>query len=58
VSAVGLFAVGLVVTLIVCAALGLLVYGAILDGRDAAEHNADEVLQQPPRIVAGRRPAA
>jgi hypothetical protein len=58
VSAVGLFAVGLVVTLIVCAALGLLVYGAILDGRDAAEHNADEALQQPPRIVAGRRPAA
>ena len=57
-SAVGLFAMGLVVTLIVCAALGLLVYGAILDGRDAAEHDADEAPQQPPRIVAGHRPAA
>ena len=57
-SAVGLFAMGVVVTLIVCAALGLLVYGAILDGRYAAEHNADEAPQQPPRIVAGHRPAA
>jgi len=57
-NAVGLFAMGLVVTLIVCAALGLLVYGAILDGRYAAEHKADEAPQQPPRIVAGHRPAA
>lgn len=57
-SAVGLFAMGLMVTLIVCVALGLLVYGAILDGRYAAEHNADEAHQQPPRIVAGHRPAA
>ncbi|MGZ4291266.1 MAG: hypothetical protein ACXVFF_14905 [Gaiellaceae bacterium] len=57
-SAVGLFAMGLVVTLVVCAALGLLVYGAILDGRYAAEHNADEAPQRPPRIVAGHRPAA
>ena len=57
-SAVGLFAMGLVVTLIVCVALGLLVYGAILDGRYAAEHNTDEAPQQPPRIVAGHRPAA
>jgi hypothetical protein len=46
------------VTLIVCAALGLLVYGAILDGRYAAEHKADEAPQQPPRIVPGHRPAA
>ena len=57
-NTVGLFAIGVVVTLIVGAALGLLVYGAILDGRDAAEHNADEAPQQPPRIVAGHRPAA
>ena len=57
-NAVALFAMGLVVTLIVCAALGLLVYGAILDGRYAAEHSADEAPQQPPRIVAGHRPAA
>ena len=45
-------------TLIAGAALGLLVYGAILDGRYAAEHKADEAPQQPPRIVAGHRPAA
>jgi len=25
---------------------------------DRLEHNADEALQQPPRIVAGHRPAA
>ena len=56
-SAVGLFAMGLVVTLIVSVALGLLVYGAILDGRDEAGRKAEENLQ-PPRIVAGRRPAA
>ncbi len=32
-SNIGLFAVGTVVTLLVVAALGLLVWGAILDGR-------------------------
>jgi hypothetical protein len=57
-NTVGLFAIGVVVTLIVAAALGLLVYGAILDGRYAAEHKADEAPQQPPRIVPGNRPAA
>ena len=57
-NTVGLFAVGVVVTLIVAAALGLLVYGAILDGRYAAEHDAGEASQQPPRIVPGHRPAA
>jgi len=57
-SAVGLFAMGLVVTLIVGAALGLLVYGAILESRDAAERRADEALRQSPRVVAGHRPAA
>lgn len=57
-NTVGLFAIGLTVTLIVGAALGLLVYGAILDGRYAAEHNADEAPQQPLHIVAGHRPAA
>jgi uncharacterized surface protein with fasciclin (FAS1) repeats len=35
-SAVGLFVVGLLVTMIVAAALALLIYAAILDGRDAA----------------------
>jgi hypothetical protein len=58
VNAVGLFAIGLVVTLIVGVALGLLVYGAILDGRYAAEHDGGEASQQPPRVVAGHRPAA
>ena len=57
-NTVGLFAMGVVVTLIVGAALGLLLYGAILDGRYAAEQNVDEKPQQPPLIVAGRRPAA
>ena len=57
-NAVGLFAIGVVVTLIVGAALGLLVYGAILDGRYAAERKADEALQPPPHVVAGHRPAA
>mgnify|MGYP000459845034 CR=1 FL=1 len=31
----GLFIVGAVITLIVAAAIGLLLYGAVLDGRDA-----------------------
>jgi len=35
-SAIGLFAVGVLVTLIVAAALALLIYAAILDGRYAA----------------------
>lgn len=49
---------GVVVTLIVGAALGLLVYGAILDGRYAEEQKADEALQPSPHAVAGHRPAA
>lgn len=35
-TAAGLFTVGLLVTLVVAAAMSLLVYAAILDGRDAA----------------------
>ena len=57
-SAGGLFAIGVVVTLIVGAALGLLVYGAILDGRYADERKAEEALQPAPHVVAGHRPAA
>jgi hypothetical protein len=57
-SAAALFAIGLFVTLVVGAALGLLVYGAILDGRYAAERKADEAQQPPPHILADRRPAA
>ena len=51
-SAGALFAMGVFVTLVVGAALGLLVYGAILDGRYAEERKAEEALQPPPRIVA------
>ena len=39
-SNVGLFAVGAVVTLLVLAALALLLWGAILDGRDESEQQA------------------
>ncbi|HLY48696.1 MAG TPA: fasciclin domain-containing protein [Solirubrobacteraceae bacterium] len=41
-SAAGLFTVGFLVTLIVAAALSLLVYAAILDGRDAAARRNDQ----------------
>ena len=58
-SSVGLFAMGVFVTLVVGAALGLLVYGAILDGRYAEEQRkAEEALEPTPRPIAGRRPAA
>ena len=39
-SNIGLFAVGVVVTLLVMAALALLVWGAILDGRYEDEQRA------------------
>ena len=57
-NTVGLFAVGVLVTLVVGAALGLLVYGAILDGRYADEQKAKEALQPSARVVVGHRPAA
>jgi hypothetical protein len=57
-SAVGLFAMGAVVTLIVCAALGLLVYGAILDSRDEKERKAAEAVRRAPGVIVGHRPAA
>ena len=51
-SGIGLFIVGLLVTLIVVAAIGLLMYAAILDGRDAAARKADErEPPAPPRAV-------
>jgi uncharacterized surface protein with fasciclin (FAS1) repeats len=40
VSTTGLFVVGALVTLIVAAAMGLLIYAAVLDGRDAAARRA------------------
>ena len=42
-STVGLFAVGVVVTLIVAIGLALPIYGAILDGRFQAEHEEAEL---------------
>jgi len=57
-SAAAIFAVGVFVTLVVGAALGLLVYGAILDGRYAAEQRAEEEGPQPLRVVTGSRTAA
>jgi len=40
VSEAGIFAVGVAVTLLVAAAIALLVYGAVLDGRTAREMRA------------------
>ncbi|MGZ8783451.1 MAG: hypothetical protein ACXWZB_08145 [Gaiellaceae bacterium] len=53
-SNVGLFAAGAVVTLLVFAALALLVWGAILDGRYDDEQRAASAAE-PPR--ARRSPA-
>jgi hypothetical protein len=39
-SALGLFAVGAIVTVITLAGIGLLVWGAVLDGRDERETRA------------------
>ena len=44
-SAAGLFVVGVLVTLIVVAALGLLIYAAILDGRFAAARKLGDEQQ-------------
>jgi uncharacterized surface protein with fasciclin (FAS1) repeats len=49
VSAPGLFIVGVLVTLIVAAAMALLVYAAILDGRDAERRRAADREPPPPR---------
>jgi hypothetical protein len=57
VSSGWLFAVGVLVTLIVATGIALPIYGAILDGRYQAEHEAAE-LHQLPTTPAGRRPAA
>ena len=51
-SSIGLFIVGAIVTLIVAAAMGLLVWGAILDGRYEREQRLehDEPKPGPPTI--------
>ena len=45
-STTGLFTIGVLVTLIVAAAMALLIYAAILDGRDAAARQAAD--REPP----------
>jgi uncharacterized surface protein with fasciclin (FAS1) repeats len=46
VSTVGLFTIGVLVTLIVATAMAMLIYAAILDGRDAAARQAAD--REPP----------
>jgi Na+-translocating ferredoxin:NAD+ oxidoreductase RnfG subunit len=42
----GLFIVGAGVTLIVVAAIAILLYGAVLDGRDARQERDDEASRR------------
>lgn len=53
-SPAALFAIGVLVTLVYGAGLSLLVYGAILDGREEARRKAEEAE----RARVGRRPYA
>ena len=46
-STPGLFVVGVLVTLIVAAALALLLYAAVLDGRDATARKLADHQQAP-----------
>jgi hypothetical protein len=57
VSAAGLFAVGVLVTLIVAIAIALPIYGAILDGRYAAERRLAEVRELEEKRGPGRHAA-
>ena len=56
-SSAGLFAMGVLVTLFWGAGLSLLVYGAILDGRDEARRKAEEA-EEADHARVGRRPYA
>jgi hypothetical protein len=53
VNHVGLFVAGVLVTLIVAASLALLVWGAILDGREEARQRG---LRYQEQLAARRRP--
>jgi hypothetical protein len=57
-STPGLFVVGVLVTLIVTAALALLIYAAILDGRDAAAQKRVDERQLLPEAERGPMVAA
>ena len=52
-----LFALGVLVTVLVVIGIALPVYGAILDGRAQAEHEAAEVIELSKKR-AGHAPAA
>ncbi|HTT31278.1 MAG TPA: fasciclin domain-containing protein [Solirubrobacteraceae bacterium] len=57
-STAGLFTIGVLVTLIVAAAMALLIYAAILDGRDAAaRRTADRALTRGVSILQTARAA-
>jgi len=49
-SNVAVFAVGLLVTLMVAAAMALLVWGAIIDGREDEERRETNALDEVSRI--------
>lgn len=57
-STAGLFAMGTFVTLLVVSGLALLVYGAILDGRDEDRRKALEAERASARSAQSRRTAA
>ena len=46
-SNVGLFIVGTLVTLLVASSIAILVWGAVLDGRDEAERHVPDPSLQP-----------
>lgn len=50
-NGIALFAAGVVVTLIVAAALALLVWGAILDGREEARQRAARLEGERPHLI-------
>ena len=57
-SAVALFGLGMLVTAIVGLGLGLLIFGAVLDGRDEARRKALEDERVVPLTPGGRRSVA
>jgi hypothetical protein len=57
-STPGLFVVGVLVTLIVAAALALLIYAAVLDGRYAAEQKLGDEHEVLPEAERGPMVAA
>jgi len=48
---VAVFAVGLLVTLMVAAAMALLVWGAIIDGREDEERREADALGRPDEVT-------